>query len=50
MAIVVKLKKKKGNRSIITPLQKKLLEAPPLSKKQIKQMEEATKYTGKWKI
>jgi hypothetical protein len=51
MATVVKLKVKSAKPSVkMTPLQKKLLEAPLLSKKQIRLIEEAGKLIGKWKI
>ncbi len=51
MATVVKLNVKSAKPSVkMTPFQKKMLEAPPLSKKQIKLIEEAGKLVGKWKI
>ncbi len=44
MATVVKIKKEsKGKKKALTPLQKKLLKAPALTKKQIKKIEEAGK-------
>lgn len=50
MAIIVKIKKGKKRSPGLTPMQKKLLDAPRLSKKQVKEIEEAGKLTGKWKI
>ena len=51
MATVLKIKKKtKGKKKALTPLQKKLLKAPAVTKRQIKKMEEAGKLVSKWKI
>ena len=51
MAVVIKIKKEhKKRKQRLTPFQKKLLNAPIVSEKQIKKIEEAGKLTGKWKI
>ncbi len=51
MATIIKIKQdSKRKKKSLTPLQKKLLKAPRLTKKQIAQMEEAGKYISKWKI
>jgi len=43
MATVIKIKKSKNNKGTLTPLQKKLLQAPVVSEKKIKKMEAAGK-------
>ena len=51
MAATVKQKKnKKGKKKSLTPLQKKILKAPPVSEKSIKKIETAGKFVSKWKI
>jgi hypothetical protein len=51
MAVTVKIKSNLKRRSqVLTPFQKKLLNAPLVSEKQIKKIEQAGKLTGKWKV